>query len=127
MARRKAAGVRRRPAGLLVFVLGPPADIRSFCLDCLGQDTEEVEACQDTSCALHGIRLAALHTVAGRPEPREVQRRMLRACRRQCMQCAGSPSAVRACDANGACSLWQWRFGVFPQTYASVTRRFAGG
>ena len=116
---------RKKPAPLLAFVQGPAADMRTFCLECLGGDLAGAEACRDASCPLHEVRLAALHFQSGLPEPRGVQRGMLRACRRQCLMCAGSPSGVRTCDAQGKCSLWQWRFGVHPQTYASVTRRFA--
>ena len=115
------------PAALLAFAQGPLRDVRAFCLDCLGGEAGEVEACQEARCALHALRLEALHADVSQPEPRQVQRLMLRACRRLCLACAGDRSAVRACDAEGACALWTWRFGVLPQTYAAVTKRFAGG
>ncbi|MCR5169028.1 MAG: hypothetical protein K6C33_01025 [Desulfovibrio sp.] len=143
-SRRASSGLAQaqahpQPSSLLAFVQGPLRDVRTFCLDCLGVsggqaskadvgkvDASEVEACEDRSCPLHGMRLKALHAPADRPAPRADLHLLLRACRRQCLQCAGDPAAVRSCDAKGACALWEWRFGVFPQTYASVKRRFAG-
>ncbi|MBR6468568.1 MAG: hypothetical protein IKT16_10505, partial [Desulfovibrio sp.] len=128
-AGRAPAQAQPQASPLLAFVQGPLRDVRAFCLDCLGAsggNAGEVEACEDRSCPLHAMRLKALHAPAGRPAPRADLHLLLRACRRQCLQCAGDPAAVRSCDAKGACALWEWRFGVFPQTYASVTRRFAG-
>lgn len=51
-------------------------------------------------------------------------RAILRAIRRQCVACAGSPAEVRACAAREDCALWSYRFGVRPRTYREVRRRF---
>ena len=57
-------------------------------------------------------------------EAADVARAALRAVRRQCMNCAGNRREVRACPARGSCPLWHCRFGVRPQTYKAVRRRF---
>ena len=56
--------------------------------------------------------------------PEQAAREALRAIRRQCMGCAGDRAEVRACAAREACALWHCRFGVRPQTYKAVRRRF---
>ena len=40
------------------------------------------------------------------------------------MMCAGSRADVRQCAAREDCVLWRYRFGVRPQTYKDVRRRF---
>lgn len=98
--------------------------IRQFCLECQGASAKAVRACTDEECPLWVWRLA---TLAGEecPAPaEEAARQALRAIRRQCMGCAGDRVEVRACAARDACALWHCRFGVRPQTYKAVRRRF---
>ena len=47
------------------------------------------------------------------------------AIRQFCLECQGNSSrSVRQCAARGDCVLWRYRFGVRPQTYKDVRRRF---
>ena len=109
--------------------------VRRFCLDCQGGSARAVRACADALCPLRAWRLPPaeeegtvpdggrlLPAPAGRMSPRS--HAALRAVRRQCLLCAGSPADVRACRARDDCALWSYRFGVRPDTYRSVRRRF---
>ncbi|WP_298033391.1 hypothetical protein [uncultured Desulfovibrio sp.] len=59
------------------------------------------------------------------PGPRKLAARAaLRAVWRQCMNGAGNRREVRTCPARESCPLWHCRFGVHPQTYKAVRRRF---
>jgi hypothetical protein len=51
-------------------------------------------------------------------------RQALRAIRRQCLLCAGCRADVRQCRAKEECLLWSYRFGVRPEKYKAVRRRF---
>ncbi|MDD2967220.1 MAG: hypothetical protein PHN64_07050 [Desulfovibrionaceae bacterium] len=51
-------------------------------------------------------------------------RQALRAIRRQCLLCAGGRADVRQCRAKESCMLWSYRFGVRPEKYKAVRRRF---
>ena len=96
------------------------ACIRRFCLDCQGGSSRAVRECPDEDCRLHDWRLAAPEGVSGENAAREARR----AVRRQCLLCAGGRSDVRRCTARDGCPLWHYRFGVRPQTYKQVRRRF---
>ena len=95
---------------------GPVAAIRQFCLE---------RQCADEDCPLWGWRMAAIEADS-RPEWHgpDAPRRALRVIRGQCMMCAGSRADVRQCAAREDCVLWRYRFGVRPQTYKEVRRRF---
>ena len=107
---------------------GAIAAIRQFCLECQGASSRSVRSCPDDQCPLWAWRMAALpgeSPVAPEAvEAGDVARAALRAVRRQCMNCAGKRREVRACPARGSCPLWHCRFGVRPQTYKAVRRRF---
>ena len=96
------------------------ASIRRFCLDCQGGSSRAVRECPDAECRLHDWRLAAPEGVSGE----EAARAARRAVRRHCLLCAGSRTDVRRCTARDDCPLWRYRFGVRPQTYRLVRRRF---
>ena len=85
---------------------GPVAAIRQFCLECQGNSSRSVRQCADEDCPLWGWRMAAIEA-EGRPEWHgpDAPRRALRVIRGQCM-------------------MWRYRFGVRPQTYKDVRRRF---
>ena len=102
----------------------PLAVIRQFCLECQGASAKAVRACADEGCPLWAWRLAVLAGEACPAPVDEAPRQALRAIRRQCMGCAGDRVEVRACAAREACALWHCRFGVRPQTYKAVRRRF---
>ena len=104
---------------------GAIALIRQFCLECQGASSRSVRSCPDAQCPLWVWRLAALPGEASpTPEAGDAARAALRAVRRQCMNCAGTRREVRACPARESCPLWRCRFGVRPQTYKAVRRRF---
>lgn len=104
---------------------GPVAAIRQFCLECQGNSSRSVRQCADEDCPLWGWRMAAIEADS-RPEWHgpDAPRRALRVIRGQCMMCAGSRADVRQCAAREDCVLWRYRFGVRPQTYKEVRRRF---
>lgn len=103
---------------------GAIAAIRQFCLECQGASPKAVRSCFDADCPLNAWRLAAVPGGDCPAPPEASERAALRAVRRQCMGCAGNRSEVRACSAREECPLWRCRFGVRPQTYKAVRRRF---
>lgn len=103
---------------------GPLTAIRQFCLECQGASAKAVRACADRHCPLWDWRLASLPDEPCPVPEDEAGRQALRAIRRQCMLCAGDRGEVRACAAREVCVLWRYRFGVRPQTYKLVRRRF---
>lgn len=115
-----------RRSGTGVSVSGPITAVRRFCLDCQGGSSRLVRSCPDDSCPLWAWRLVALPTEASPEGSNKIQssRAAMRVVRRQCMACAGGRREVRFCSAKGDCPLWSWRFGVRPQTYKDVRRRF---
>ncbi|MDO5483609.1 MAG: hypothetical protein Q4F27_01745 [Desulfovibrionaceae bacterium] len=104
--------------------LGPVAAARRFCLDCQGGSPKSVRICADSRCPLWEWRLAALPGASAPEGGGQSARAAMRAIRRQCLGCAGQRDEVRACSAKEDCPLWRWRFGVRPQTYKAVRRRF---
>ena len=103
---------------------GPLTAIRQFCLECQGASGRAVRACADRHCPLWEWRLASLPDETCPAPEAEAGLQALRAIRRQCMLCAGDRKEVRACAAREVCVLWRYRFGVRPQTYKAVRRRF---
>ena len=103
---------------------GPLAVIRQFCLECQGASAKAVRSCADDACPLWAWRIAMLAGEECPAPAEEAARQALRAIRRQCMGCAGDRVEVRACAARETCALWHCRFGVRPQTYKAVRRRF---
>lgn len=103
---------------------GPLTAIRQFCLECQGASGKAVRACADRHCPLWDWRLALLADGSCPVPEAEAGCQALRAIRRQCMLCAGDRQEVRACAAREVCVLWRYRFGVRPQTYKAVRRRF---
>ena len=103
---------------------GPLTVIRQFCLECQGTSAKAVRACGDEDCPLWAWRLAVLAGESCPAPAEEAALQALRAIRRQCMGCAGDRAEVRACAARESCALWHCRFGVRPQTYKAVRRRF---
>lgn len=103
---------------------GPLAAIRQFCLECQGSSSRAVRACGDGHCPLWAWRLASLPSEECPASAADAPRQALRVIRRQCMGCAGDRAEVRACAARETCPLWHYRFGVRPQTYKAVRRRF---
>lgn len=100
-------------------VKDPVLAIRRFCLECQGGSSRAVRTCTDTRCPLWDWRCAAQEAT-----DEKVSHLALRAIRRQCMGCAGERAEVRRCAGREECALWRYRFGVFPQTYKNVRRRF---
>lgn len=99
--------------------------VRRFCLDCQGASPAAVRACADAGCALWPCRLPGVCAAGDAAEAgRAGSRGLLRAVRRYCLDCAGGRHEVRACQARQACPLWSYRFGVRPQTWRAVHRRF---
>lgn len=99
--------------------------VRRFCLDCQGASPAAVRACADAACALWPCRLPGVCAAGDAAEAgRAASRGLLRAVRRYCLDCAGGRHEVRACQARQACPLWSYRFGVRPQTWRAVHRRF---
>ncbi len=120
--------------------------IRRFCLDCQGNASASVRACEDDACALWSLRCEEVmqitqtttpvsaqavpqttDTPATKATTEEHNRKALRCVRRHCLDCAGNRMDVRICTAKEECPLWSLRFGVYPATYKRVRERFARG
>lgn len=112
--------------------------VRRFCLECQG-GTSGVRTCPDTECPLRDWRLPRTASSADGAETADIpktarelkpgklspaSRCALRAVRRQCLLCAGSRQDVRACRARGDCALWAYRFGVTPDKFKAVRKRY---
>ncbi len=124
--------------------------IRHFCRECQGGSSRAVRECADTECALWEWRLPPEHAseasadslekpadsleVAEVAPAEEISlaigeisarsRCALRSIRRHCLACAGERADVRTCRSGERCVLWQYRFGVRPETYKTVRQRF---
>ena len=125
--------------------------MRRFCLECQGESAQQVRLCTDKNCALWPWRMGdkadaieqgeplleqdvardAENTVAEKlSDAQKAQdrarklREALRTIRKHCLNCAGDRREVRQCAAKEQCTLWSLRFGVRPETYKDVRRRF---
>lgn len=104
-------------------VCAPLRAVRHFCLACQGLMAENVSSCPDRDCPLWAWRFP-VNQEENANTLRDKSRQALRAIRRQCMCCAESRHEIRTCSARENCELWSFRFGVRPDTYKVVRRRF---
>lgn len=104
--------------------------LRQHCLECAGGASKLVADCPGEfqfigRCPLWAWRFGVTSTTAIRhgriPAECEFSVSLAKSIRQYCLQCCnGSMQEVRLCPSTD-CRLWEWRFGVRPQTAALRT------
>ncbi|MCE5239796.1 hypothetical protein LLH23_15115 [bacterium] len=99
--------------------------VRQYCLRCAGGTSKLVAECPGEFahagwCPLWPWRFGVSPATAIRhgklPERTPFGSSLAKAIREHCLQCcAGSAQEVRMCPSTD-CKLWEWRFGVRPET-----------